>query len=226
MEKLETLNYSFWKYFKEISSIPRKSGEEKQISSYLINFAKERNLKYYTDKYYNVVIWKEASMGYEYKEILGLQCHTDMICEKRLNTEHDFTKDPLQLIVDGDFIKANNTTLGADNGIGVAYILSILDSKKIQTPRLECIFTTQEETTMNGANYIDSSILQSKRIISFDNFKDDEMWISSANAKEWSSVIEDSRMELNADKFSTFCLNLSHFKGRTFWSRYWRYFTW
>lgn len=213
MDKLETLNYSFWKYFKEISSIPRKSGEEKQISYYIINFAKERNLKYYTDEYYNVVIWKEASIGYEYKEILGLQCHTDMICEKRLNTEHNFSKDSLQLIIDGDFIKANNTTLGADNGIGVAYILSILDSKKIQTPKLECIFTTQEETTMNGANYIDSSILQSKRIISFDNFKDDEMWISSATAKEWSSVIEDSRMELNADKFSTFCLNLSYFKG-------------
>lgn len=213
MEKLESLNYSFWKYFKEISSIPRKSSEENQISDYLIKFAKERKLKYYTDQYYNVVIWKDASVGYEYKEILGLQCHTDMICEKRLNTEHNFSKDPLQLIIDGDFIKANNTTLGADNGIGVAYILSILDSKKIQAPKLECIFTTQEETTMNGANYIDASILQSKRIISFDNFRDDEMWISSATAKEWSSVIKDSKVEQISDKFSTFCLNLSHFKG-------------
>jgi len=213
METLDTLNYTFWKYFKEISNIPRKSGKEEKIAKYIINFAIERNLKYYTDKFNNVVIWKEASYGYEYKETLGLQCHTDMICEKRINTEHDFLKDSLNLIIDGDFIKATNTTLGADNGIGIAYILTILDSKKIQTPKLECIFTVEEETTMNGVNYLDSSVLQSKRIISFDNFKEDEMWISSATAKEWSSTTEGAQISLNPDKFSTFCLNLSHFKG-------------
>lgn len=210
---METLNYGFWKYFKEISNIPRKSGEEGKIAQYLIDFAIERNLKYYSDKYNNVVIWKEASSGYEYKEILGLQCHTDMICEKQINTEHDFSKDPLNLIVDGDFIKATHTTLGADNGIGIAYILAILDSKKILAPKLECIFTAEEETTMNGVKYLDASILQSKRIISFDNFKEDEMWISSATAKEWSATIVEKLISLNPDKFSTFCLNLSHFKG-------------
>lgn len=213
MENIETLNYSFWKYFKEISCIPRKSGEESKIAEYLVNFAIERNLKYYTDKFHNVVIWKEASAGYEYKEILGLQCHTDMICEKRIKSSHDFYKDSLDLIVEGDFIKAKDTTLGADNGIGVAYILAVLDSKKIKSPKLECIFTVQEETTMNGAIYLDASILQSKRIISFDNFSEKEMWISSATAKEWSSIIEDPRLSLNSDKLSTFCLNLFHFKG-------------
>lgn len=130
MDKIGKLNDGFWKYFKEISTIPRKSGEEKKIAEYLINFAIERDLKYHTDDLHNVVIWKEASVGYEYEEILGLQCHTDMICEKKINIEHDFLVEPLDLVVEENFIKANNTTLGADNGIGVAYILAILDSKK------------------------------------------------------------------------------------------------
>lgn len=213
MDTIEKLNYGFWQYFKEISNIPRKSGEEKKIAEYLINFAIARNLKYYIDDLYNVIIWKEASIGYEYEEILGLQCHTDMICEKKISTEHDFLKDPLELIVEENFIKSNNTTLGADNGIGIAYMLAILDSKKIQTPKLECIFTTQEETTMNGVNNLDSSILQSKRIISFDNFREDEILISSATAKKWSSLIKEPKIDLTPDRFSTFCLNLYHFKG-------------
>lgn len=213
MEIFEKLKYNFWKYFEEISHIPRKSGEESQIAEYLINFAKERNLKYYLDKYNNVIIWKEASSTCENKEILGLQCHTDMVCEKKSNIEHDFSRDPLQVIVDGDFVKANGTTLGADNGIGVAYILSILASKDIQTPKLECIFTTQEESTMDGAKYLDSTKIHSKRIISFDNFKEDEMWISSATAIGWDATIEDSKIELNKDDFSTFCLELSGFAG-------------
>ena len=213
MEIQETLNYNFWDFFMEISNIPRKSGNEEEIAQYLINFAINRNLKFYSDKFYNVVIWKEASYGYEHGEILGLQCHTDMVCEKGKNTEHDFLKDPIKLNIDGDFLKACNTTLGADNGIGIAYILAILDSKTIKTPKLECIFTAQEETTMNGARYLDKSILQAQKIISFDNFHEDEMWISSAKAKEWTSTILGEKIKLDMDEFSTFILELSHFKG-------------
>ena len=83
MDTSKEFNYEFWKYFEEISNIPRKSGEEKKITRYLIDFASARNLKYYIDDFYNVVIWKEASIGYEYKETIGLQCHTDMVCEKK-----------------------------------------------------------------------------------------------------------------------------------------------
>ena len=203
---MELLNDKFWKYFKEISEIPRKSGEEGKIAKYLIDFAIKRNLRYYNDSVNNVVIWKAASEGYEYKEVLGLQCHTDMICEKRKNIEHDFSREPIYLKREGDFIKAENTTLGADNGIGIAYILAILDSETIKTPALECIFTTQEETTMNGAIHLDYNVLNTKRIISFDNFREDEMWISSATAKEWKSVI-------SSEKICSFVLKLSHFKG-------------
>lgn len=207
------LNYSFWKFFKEISNIPRKSGEEEKIAQYLVDFAQKRNMRFYRDKVNNVIIWKESSNSSVCKETIGLQCHTDMICEKTANTKHDFSNDPLTLYIDGDFIKAKDTTLGADNGIGIAYILAILDSQKISVPNLECIFTAQEETTMDGANFLDSSILKSKKIISFDNFNEDEMWISSATAKEWTSTIEDKRIQLDKDKFTVFSLKLKNFKG-------------
>lgn len=210
---MDNFERDFWKYFKEISDIPRKSGAEKNMSNYLIGFAKSRALKYYVDDLYNVIIWKNASEGYEYSEILGLQCHLDMICEKKSDSMHDFSTDPIELMVDGDFVKANKTTLGADNGIGIAYILAILDSKKIKSPKLECIFTVQEETTMNGVIQLDSGVLQSRRIISFDNFSEDEMWIGSATAKEWFSEINTEKIELPANGYSTYLLNLSHFKG-------------
>ena len=120
---LENLTkYSVFKYFEEISKIPRKSGNEQEIVKYLENFARKRNLKYYTDKYNNIVIIKEASKGQEFKKTVAIQAHTDMICEKQDNVQHDFLNDPLKLYVDGDYIRAKGTTLGADNGIGVAYI--------------------------------------------------------------------------------------------------------
>lgn len=213
MEKLETLDYDFWKYFKEISAIPRRSGEEDKIARYLVDFAKKRHLEYYVDKINNVIIWKKATNGDIYSETLGLQCHTDMICEKRINTEHDFSHDPLRLRIDGDFIKADNTTLGADNGIGIAYILAILDSHKIRTPNLECIFTVQEETTMDGVKSLDATILKSKKIISFDNFNESEMWISSATAEEWEASLGGKKIKLDNNKFTSFRLTLKHFKG-------------
>lgn len=103
------------KFFNEISNIPRMSGKEMQIANYLVKFAKDRGLKYYIDGIFNVIIWKEATTGYEKKEEIILQSHTDMICEKGVDSKHDFESDALELIIEGDYIKANNTTLGADN---------------------------------------------------------------------------------------------------------------
>lgn len=208
MEEFKTV---FLKYFYEISKIPRKSGNEEKIAKYLIKFAKERNLKYYTDSKFNVVIWKDASVGYEDKEILGFQCHTDMVCEKVDGSAHDFLKDFLDLIIENGFLKAKDTTLGADNGIGVAYILEILDSN-LKTPKLECIFTTQEETTMEGARFLDGNILKSKRIISFDNFLDTEILISSATAKRWVSKIYMKKQE-KEENLIYYKLNILGFKG-------------
>ena len=208
---MEEFKTGFLKYFYEISKIPRKSGNEEKIAKYLIKFAKERNLKYYTDSKYNVVIWKDASIGYEDKEILGFQCHTDMVCEKVDGSGHDFLKDSLDLIIENGFLKAKDTTLGADNGIGVAYILEILDSN-LNIPKLECIFTSTEETTMEGARFLDGNILKSKRIISFDNFLDTEILVSSATAKRWVSKIYMKRQEKD-ENLIYYQLDISGFKG-------------
>ena len=208
---MEEFKTGFLKYFYEISKIPRKSGNEEKIAKYLIKFAKERNLKYYTDSKFNVVIWKNASIGYEDKEILGFQCHTDMVCEKVDGSTHDFLKDSLKLKVEDGYIKTYDTTLGADNGIGVSYILEILDSN-LKTPKLECIFTTQEETTMEGVRFLDGNILKSRRIISFDNFLDTEILISSATAKRWVSKIYMKRQEKDKNLIY-YKLDISGFKG-------------
>ena len=208
---MEEFKTGFLKYFYEISKIPRKSGNEGKIAKYLIKFAKERNLKYYTDSKFNVIIWKDASIGYEDKEILGFQCHTDMVCEKIDGSNHDFSKDSLDLIIENGFLKAKDTTLGADNGIGVAYILEILDSN-LKMPKLECIFTSTEETTMEGVRFLDGNILKSKRIISFDNFLDTEILISSATAKRWVSKIYMKRQEKD-ENLIYYKLDISGFKG-------------
>ena len=184
---------------------------KKKIAKYLIEFAKERNLKYYTDSKFNVVIWKDASIGYEDKEILGFQCHIDMVCEKVDGSNHDFLKDSLDLIIENGFLKAKDTTLGADNGIGVSYILEILDLN-LNTPKLECIFTSTEETTMEGVRFLDGNILKSKRIISFDNFLDTEILISSATAKRWVSKIYMKKQEKD-ENLIYYKLNISGFKG-------------
>lgn len=208
---MEEFKTGFLKYFYEISKIPRKSGNEEKIAKYLIEFAKERNLKYYTDSKFNVVIWKDASIGYEDKEILGFQCHTDMVCEKVDGSNHDFLKDSLKLKVEDGYIKTYDTTLGADNGIGVSYILEIIDSN-LKMPKLECIFTSREETTMEGVRFLDGNILKSRRIISFDNFLDTEILISSATAKRWVSKIYMKRQEKD-ENLIYYKLDISGFKG-------------
>lgn len=175
-----------WKYyFYEISKIPRKSGNEESIKNYLITFAEERNFEYYADELNNVIIWKEANGKQNNQEIIGLQAHVDMVCEKTINSNHDFSKDPIKIIEEDGIIRAKDTSLGADNGIGVAYLLAILDSTIIPHPKIEAIFTTQEETTMDGVRCLDANKIKSKKIISFDNFNEKELWIGSASSQEW-----------------------------------------
>lgn len=199
------------KFFKEISDIPRKSGNERAIRDYLIKFALDRNLECYTDKYFNVIIRKEASIGYEDYDYLAFQAHTDMICEKEKGSQHNFEKDPIELIKDGDFIKANGTTLGADNGIGVALMLALLNSNDIKSPKIECIFTVQEETTMVGAKMIDISQIKSKRMISLDNGKEGNMVISSANCMEWFGKIEKEYIQI--ENMNVYELSYHNFPG-------------
>ena len=198
------------KYFEEISKIPRKSGEEDKIVEYLKNFAIERNLEYYTDNYRNIIIKKNATPGKENNKPIALQAHTDMICEKTPESKHDFSKDGLDLYVEDDFIKAKGTTLGADNGIGVAIILAVLDCEKIKAPKLECIFTSEEETTMLGAINLDLDNIESNRIISLDNGKEGKILVSSAECNEWKGKVNFTREKTAKPGFE---LVYDNFKG-------------
>lgn len=169
-----------FKYFEEISMIPRGSGNMKKISDYCCEFASIRNLKYVKDDYCNVVIYKNGSAGRENEEPVILQGHLDMVCEKTAGCEIDFENDSLDLAINGDFVYANGTTLGGDDGIAVAYCLAILDSDDISHPPLEIVFTVDEETGMYGAENIDVSLLKGKRMINVDSEDEGTLWVSCA----------------------------------------------
>ncbi|KPU45746.1 cytosol non-specific dipeptidase [Oxobacter pfennigii] len=158
-----------FKFFQEISSIPRGSGNEKAISDYMVEFARARNLHCIQDEALNIIIKKPGNFGYENAPTVIIQGHMDMVCDKNKETRHDFEKDPIKLRVEGDMLYANNTTLGADNGIAVAYGLALLDSKDIPHPPLEVLLTTEEETGLIGASALDMNNLTGKYLINIDS---------------------------------------------------------
>lgn len=154
--------------FKEISKVPRNSKEEEKIADYLCEFAKSRNLWYRKDKNNNVLIKKKASIGLEEKKTILFQAHTDMVCVKTDDSNHDFSSDAIEIIDDGKTLTAKDTTLGADDGIGVAFLLLFLDDNDIKLPTIECLFTTEEEIGMNGARSFDYSDIKASYLINLD----------------------------------------------------------
>lgn len=170
MSKLANLEpKKVFQYFEDLCAIPHGSGNTKGVSDYCIEFAKEHGLAAWQDEAWNAVIVKEASKGYEDAPTVILQGHLDMVCEKEAENPIDFEKDGLDLRVEGDLLSANGTTLGGDDGIAVAMALAILDDKSLMHPRLECVFTTDEETGLLGANAMDMSRLQGKYLINIDS---------------------------------------------------------
>ncbi len=156
-------------FFEKICSIPHGSGNLQMISDYLVSFAKERNLEVIQDKELNVIIKAPGTEGYEDKEPIILQGHMDMVAVKEDDADIDMTKDPLKVKTDGEYVFAEGTSLGGDDGIAVAYCLALLDSKTIPHPPLEVVITTNEETGMDGAEAIDLSSLKGKKMINIDN---------------------------------------------------------
>lgn len=163
------LSENVFKYFEEISNIPRCSFNEKEISDYLVQFAKDRSLEVFQDDIFNVVIKKNATPDLIGAPTIVLQGHTDMVCEKNAITIHNFDSDPIKILVQDENIKADGTTLGADNGLAVAMMLAILDSSEISHPNLECIFTSQEEVGLNGAQFLDPNWISGKTMINLDS---------------------------------------------------------
>lgn len=156
-------------FFVELSKIPHCSGEEKQISDYLVHFAQKRNLRVVQDKANNVIIWKPASPGNEDKQPIILQGHMDMVCVKLDELDFDFSTQPLPIVIDGDTLRTEGTTLGADNGIAVAMMMAILDDETLVHPPLEILITTDEEVGLLGAASIDGSLFKGRTLINLDS---------------------------------------------------------
>ena len=174
---------SVWNYFYEITQIPRPSKKEGKIISYLLDFAKKNNLEAKKDNAGNVLIIKSATKGFENKPTIILQGHVDMVAEKNQDTKHNFETDPIETYIDGDWVKAKGTTLGADNGVGVAAALAILAANDIEHPRLECLFTVDEETGLTGAYALSKDFLTGDILLNLDTEEEGELYIGCAGGK-------------------------------------------
>ncbi len=173
------------KYFEEICSIPHGSGDMEKIADYCVEFAKSHSLEYVKDGANNVVIYKNATAGYENAEPVILQGHLDMVCQQTEDRNIDFATDGLDIFVDGDFVKARGTTLGADNGIAIAMVLAILESDEYRHPRIEAVFTTDEEIGMVGATKLDMSLLSAKKMINIDSEEENAVTVSCAGGSDF-----------------------------------------
>lgn len=181
MSRLENLEpKEVFRYFEEMCAIPHGSGNMEAISSYCMKFAEDHGLQAVRDEFMNVVIVKEATPGYENAPTVMLQGHLDMVCEKTDACPMDFQKDGLDLAVDGDYLYAKGTTLGGDDGIAVAMALAILADDTLSHPRLECVFTVDEEIGLLGATALDTSCLQAKYLINMDSEEEGIFTVSCA----------------------------------------------
>lgn len=182
-------------YFEDISQIPHGSGNTKAISDYCVEFAKTHGLTYIQDEDHNVIIVKDASAGYENSEPVIIQGHLDMVCEKEDGVAIDFEKDGLKLYIDGDFLKAEGTTLGGDDGIAVAYALAILDDDTLEHPPLEVVFTVDEEIGMLGAESMDLSGLKGRKLLNIDSEEEGIFLASCAGGLQAVCEIPVSRID-------------------------------
>lgn len=179
-----------WEYFEKICKIPRPSKKEGKIISYLIRFAKKHNLEWKKDNAGNVLISKSATAGYENRKTVVLQSHMDMVCEKNSDTIHDFEKDPITPFTDGEWIKAKGTTLGADDGIGMAAQLAILSSQDLRHGKIECLFTVDEETGLSGAFALKPDFFEGRILINLDSEDEGELFIGCAGGIDTIATIE------------------------------------
>ena len=178
------------RFFEEISAIPRMSNHEDKIADYLVDFAKARGLEYYRDETHNVLINIGATEGYEKCEPILFQGHTDMVCEKNEGVEHDFMNDGLELYVENGCLKARGTTLGADDGVAVAFMLALLDGAIEHHPRCQCLFTAAEETGLDGMTNFDFSRVYARKMINMDGCEDDIIIVGCAGGIRHDVMLE------------------------------------
>lgn len=201
-----------WQHFAKICSIPHPSKHEEALAQYIINWAKEKNLHAERDAVGNILIRKPASAGMENRKSVVLQAHLDMVPQKNNDTEHDFTKDPIQPYVDGQWLKARGTTLGADNGIGMASALAVLSDESLSHGPIEVLLTMTEETGMDGAFGLQPNWLQSEILINTDSEAEGEIYMGCAGGVDCITTLPLTREAAPAD-YQTFKLSLKGLKG-------------
>lgn len=173
-----------WNIFDQITKVPRPSKKEEKIRQWLVDFAKQHNIECHLDATGNILMRKPATPGYEDHQTIVMQGHIDMVCEKNSDVDHDFENDPIETIIDGDWVKANGTTLGADNGVGVALSLACLIDDSFQHGPLEALFTYDEETGLTGANAIEEGFMTGKVLINLDSETEGQIFIGCAGGMD------------------------------------------
>jgi len=201
-----------WYYFGEICKIPRPSRKEDQIAAWVMSKGKEFGLKVLNDQVGNVLIRKEATKGMENRPVVILQSHLDMVCEKNSTTVHNFDIDPIKPRIEGDWVKATDTTLGADDGIGVAAMLAIMEPGNLVHGPLEFLFTIDEETGLSGAEGLQPGFLNGRILLNLDSEDDGELFIGCAGGKDTSIVLPYSKEPLPAG-FKSYRIDVSGLKG-------------
>lgn len=193
-----------WEAFDEITKVPRPSKKEEKVIAYLEQFAVNHGIEYKKDAIGNVVMYKKATSGMEDKPAVVLQSHMDMVCEKNSDVQFDFMNDSIKTYIDGDWVKAHGTTLGADDGIGMATALALITSKELKHPKLEALFTVDEETGLTGAFNLGNDMLHGKYLINLDSEDDGEIFIGCAGG---------------VDTLSTFTYKQEHAPEELVWMR-------
>lgn len=212
-KELDQLNPSrLWHYFQEICKIPRPSKKEEKIAAYIVAFGEQHGLETIVDEIGNILIRKPATAGMEKRKSVVLQSHIDMVCEKNSDTYHDFDKDPIQPYIDGEWVKARGTTLGADDGIGIAAQLALLEAGDIEHGPIECLFTIDEETGLTGAFGLKPDLLRSSILLNLDSEDEGEIFIGCAGGKDTVISMSYSKVPVGANLVG-YVIKVSGLKG-------------
>lgn len=212
MKKTRNLEPSeVWNFFEDINAIPRGSKKEEKISKFIKDFGGKLNLETYQDSFMNVIIKKPATKGFENRKTIILQSHLDMVHQKNNDINFDFDKDGINSYADGDWVKAKGTTLGADNGLGVAYMMALLESKNIEHPNIECLFTIDEETGMTGAKNLEKGKLKGTILLNLDTEDIKELTIGCAGGIDIN--VNRNYSQENSPSLRSFKINIKGLKG-------------
>lgn len=203
---------ALWNHFADLNAVPRPSKKEERVIQFMLDFGASLSLETSKDKSGNVVIKKPATPGMENRQTVILQSHLDMVHQKNSDTQFDFDTQGIQMYVEGDWVKAKGTTLGADNGLGVAAIMALLSAEDVKHPALEALFTIDEETGMTGAIHLDGSLLSGTILLNLDTEDDDELCIGCAGGIDTNAHLSYEQEQVN-ENLQAFVLKVSGLKG-------------